>query len=497
MTIRHRVCIVAAMASTLLGCSQYGPSAGLDRAEPLGIQRTEPLATPTDRIVLDTNLPQLPPLAPPDPLSPESYQRQYRDSFVEQWMARSDILCRQYKDKIILVSRDTRFATDASTTLLSGLATIFKSLSVVHPLTGAATIIGGVGAAADSDFFQRQSGEIIASAIETARHRQANQIEKNLKKPALNLNGPNFNFRGSTFYSIYRAQRDVTEYHNMCSLETGLKQIRASLQAIAPDQGNTPPAAQGEQRSGVEAGALQLQLQLQQPEPEPPPPLPPPPPQPPIFYTPPRPTDKVTEKTVRKHVVVSPDLLTVFDGPGRTEKDLRNLQAAFCIPRNERGRVNQATIANVNLIVNGTERPMPNTARISDRPGPGNYAEIVRAAGGAGAECDTARYHNYYENSKYRAAPAEEAALLNDMQQFLSPGATTPPPTTLKDGRNLVKSMREACGLPTTGLFADELTPDLESKFAANRCKSPVATPPAPASLAPAPLAPAPLTPAR
>src|SRR4051794_2958305 len=117
----YRVCVVGAMASLLFGCSQY---AGINRADPLGMQQTDLVGTQADPLLAGAlaSLPVLPPLAIPLPESPESYQRQYRDSFVEQWMARSDILCRQYKDKLILVSRDTRFATNATQTLLSGLA---------------------------------------------------------------------------------------------------------------------------------------------------------------------------------------------------------------------------------------------------------------------------------------------------------------------------------------------------------------------------------------
>ena len=89
----------------------------------------------------------------------------------------------------------------------------------------------------ESDVFSQQAGELIASAIQTARENQANQIEHNLS----------FNIK---VYSIYRAERDVSEYHNMCSLETALKQARASLQATSPDGGRTPPAAQGSQTPG-------------------------------------------------------------------------------------------------------------------------------------------------------------------------------------------------------------------------------------------------------
>src|SRR5437764_158703 len=83
----------------------------------------------------------------------------------------------------------------------------------------------------------QQSGEVVASAIQTARETQANQIEFNLTYP-------------KDRYNIYRAERDVIEYHNMCSMETALAQIRASLKATSPDAGRTPPAAQGSQTQG-------------------------------------------------------------------------------------------------------------------------------------------------------------------------------------------------------------------------------------------------------
>ena len=235
MASTWRIAFICIGCSVFAGCTQYGEMSGINRADSLGFQ-IDPVFLPA--------LPPLPPL-PLAPSTPDGYDKQYRDRFVEQWMARSDILCRQYKDRIMMISRDTRLATDATRTILSGLATIFTSLSVVHPLTGAATIVGGVGAAADSDIFQRQSGEIIAAAIRTARENQGNQIERNLTELPLER------------YNIYRAQRDVAEYHNMCSLETGLSQIRAALKASAPDGGTTPPASQGTQINILQAGVAQ------------------------------------------------------------------------------------------------------------------------------------------------------------------------------------------------------------------------------------------------
>ena len=204
----------------LAGCTPWSPQNEIERADDLGLVTNQP---------------------PPPPMLISSISDNYTESdrnrFVEEWMARSDYLCRQYKDKIIRFSRNTRFATDATSTILSGLATIFTAVGTIHPLTGSATIVSGVGAAAQTDTFAQQSGEVVASAIQTARENQANQIEFNLTYP-------------KDKYNIYRAERDVIEYHNMCSLETALAQIRASLKATAPDAGKTPPAAQGTQAPG-------------------------------------------------------------------------------------------------------------------------------------------------------------------------------------------------------------------------------------------------------
>jgi hypothetical protein len=159
-----------------------------------------------------------------------------RRAFAEAWMTRSDLLCRKYKDNIIAASIENRLGADLTATLLGALATIFTPVNTVRGLSGAAAIATGFGAVVQADAFQSQTGQIIASAIQTARQNQANQIEINLKKPEQE-------------YDIYRAQRDVIEYHNMCSLETALVQVQASLRNTAPDAGLTPPANQGNQTS--------------------------------------------------------------------------------------------------------------------------------------------------------------------------------------------------------------------------------------------------------
>lgn len=206
---------------SLAGCAQVGLSgSSLERAAPLGL-------------ILD---PPNPNLTRPVPLA--RYDRRDRDDYVLLWMKRSDDFCAPYKSEIIRVSRDSRLASGLLSTTLSGLAAVFTPVATVRALSGAAAIATGTGAVFQSDTFNGQVGEILTSAIETARRNQGNQIKANLEQ------------LDAESYSIYSALRDVGEYHDMCSLNTALIQIRASLLTSSPDAGLTPPAKQGRQTTG-------------------------------------------------------------------------------------------------------------------------------------------------------------------------------------------------------------------------------------------------------
>lgn len=385
------------------GCTQLGSKPGIERAEDLGLQ-LDPV-----------NLPALPPLPPlPTPSAPESYDRRYRDGFVEQWMARSDYLCRQYKDKIILVSRNTRFASDAATTILSGLATIFTAVGTIHPLTGAATIISGVGAAAQTDTFEQQSGEIVASAIQTARENQANQIEANLKLMPQE-------------YNVYRAQRDVIDYHNMCSLETALAQVRASLKATSPNEGMTPPAAQG-------LSPVEVRVPLS-PPPSPPAPLPR------------NPREPIRLVPVQRNQIVGasgPVEENMKPGEGRT------IEAALCL-KPDSGTV---TFGLPTRAAIGMFRTVP--GHIPGGPTDGLTLEEASLLTTA-APCDTKQFANAYEYFQYGTKDGRpNAEKIRNLQKLLStkapPGKTPAPDTGQFDEgtRNAIGDIQEVNGRART-----------------------------------------------
>ena len=348
----------------LTGCTPWSPQNEIERADDLGLITNQP---------------------PPPPLLissiPDDYNEAQRNQFVEEWMARSDYLCRQYKDKIIRFSRNTRFATDATSTILSGLATIFTAVGTIHPLTGAATIVSGVGAAAQTDTFAQQSGEVIASAIQTARENQANQIEFSLTYP-------------KDKYNIYRAQRDVIEYHNMCSMETALAQIRASLKATSPDAGKTPPAAQGTQNPG---GAAPTEVQS-----APSPLLRPPAGAGPIVLTPPPPlAPEKFQAQVRPRPTAPPAVPANYrafladPNPRFSLPQLRRAFAALCVRETE---ISEAEAASTTARIKAFQQarnyrpgqPMPSATGLL------TTGEIGILAGFP--KCDRGRFQNVFES---------------------------------------------------------------------------------------------------
>ena len=122
------------LAATTIGCGQYGVSGPDD----LGLAQS---ITPTLQIDL--------PISPSTPLSAEVRRNQE----LSKWLVRSDYQCNKYLAQLSRGIRDSRLATDAVGTILSGLATILAPVGTKTALSGAATITLGVGSDFQSDLF--------------------------------------------------------------------------------------------------------------------------------------------------------------------------------------------------------------------------------------------------------------------------------------------------------------------------------------------------------
>jgi peptidoglycan hydrolase-like protein with peptidoglycan-binding domain len=404
MRVWARITVLALAALGLASCAQTGGIRGLSGGN---FERAESLvpdsASGTQSSILT------PPRLPID-----IDARTSRDDFTEYWMARSDLLCRRYKDKIIAASIDSRLTADLFSTVLSTLSTIFTPVNTVRGLAGAAAVATGIGAVVQTDAFQSQAGQILASAIQTARQNQANQIEINLKDPT---------------YSIYKAQRDVIEYHNMCSMETALIQVQASLKATSPDAGMTPPAKQGKQTTGGINPELLIPKGESPVRPQPPP-----------------------QRTVERPIVGAiPPIEPVLTLP-----EARRIEAALCL-RPDTGTVTFGLSFRQQLAL-FRERRTGN--RLTDADGlTADEASLLSAT----PACNRTIYANAFEYFMY---PTPKDIL--DLQvKMLQPKAPSGKPVSPVDGtfgpgtRDAIKAIQEQrCQAPTgevTRKFLDSL----------------------------------------
>lgn len=182
-------------------------------------------------------------------------------------------------------------------------------------------------------------------------------------------------------------------------------------------------------------------------------------------YTPAQASDRPSSTRPRGRPARTADVERVLLGPQWSTEELRTLQSAFCIPAKERGFSDPRTIANVNLAVTGSELGATSNVNRIDRV---TYNRITDRAGipaGQTELCDPAHYRNGYENAKYRGAPADEKTDLMNMQNFVSPGKTPPMALSEPAARNLVGEVRRRCGLDNVGVFANQITPELLSRF--------------------------------
>jgi hypothetical protein len=193
-------------------------------------------------------------------------------------------------------------------------------------------------------------------------------------------------------------------------------------------------------------------------------------------YVPTQATERANVTKKRGDLPKIPVLDLVFVGGARsgwTTEELVELQAAFCIPENERGKVNDRiddpTIATVKrLTARKAERRIDETT----------YNAIMGATipppGGKGDRCNLKRYQNYFENSNYRATPMAEKTLLETIAKLpkvASVGGTLPTSFEDSGARALIHAAREACGLGNSKPFADQVTPDLiSSVFNPTKC---------------------------
>lgn len=194
------------MVAVLAGCGAFGPDG-------VGSGRPGDLGLVAKLTVFDVDIKNMP--------VTDRERRIARNEILSTWVIKSDALCSEYQAKLSRAVRDSRLATDITATTLSGLATIFTKAATIHPLSGAATIVLGVGGDIQNDLFLQQAGDVIANAIQTTRNAARKELQKNW---------------GSSYddYTLTQALADVQRYHDMCNVDRAINDLRTALGINAP-----------------------------------------------------------------------------------------------------------------------------------------------------------------------------------------------------------------------------------------------------------------------
>jgi hypothetical protein len=350
-----------------------------------------------------------------------------RNRELSKWIVVSDDKCNKYLLQLSRGIRDSRLATDAVGTILSGLATILAPVGTKTALSGAATITLGVGGDFQSDLFAQQACEVLISAVQTVRARARKTLQANMQTPYVN-------------YTFEQGLVDVQRYdQETCNLNVGLNELRASLLS-GPETGrfSTPilPAPAGPPTSIF--------------TPSPPPVAPPPPTDLGVrggmsaMAQHPRQSRERVEPRSTSPAPVGQNYSRFIEGPVTflSEDYLNGVFAALCVSRDDINDLDPApTTARIRAFQDWSRRaardPIPSaTGRLTPD-------EIVRLA--SMPRCNKKRFENIYEANLFTGQDINSSPrLIKAMENVVPLASGEKPPTTVKEVRQRIPAVRDA-----------------------------------------------------
>ena len=142
-----------------------------------------------------------------------------RNRVQERILAASNQRCGEYKKFLKQLDAETNFLLGSLTTALAGAGAIFTAASTVRALSGSASIISGVRAEFNTDYFANQTIQVLTTGFEVKRRR--------LYKAMVNRRR-----NGLTTYPVEAAIKDAVEYHMNCTLIAGLEETALSIRRV-------------------------------------------------------------------------------------------------------------------------------------------------------------------------------------------------------------------------------------------------------------------------
>ncbi len=165
-------------------------------------------------------------------------QKKHRNEIQDQLILASQQSCNFYKDHLRRLESYKSFFLGTLTTVLGGASAIVTGAGGARALGGAAGITSGINAEFDQAFFKNLAIHVITPGIDSRRDKKLKEIRKNRKNKTIKQ------------YNVQAAIRDALDYHNQCTLNTGMEEAADSIRTVRD------PGLKAAQRTAIESRRL-------------------------------------------------------------------------------------------------------------------------------------------------------------------------------------------------------------------------------------------------
>lgn len=149
----------------------------------------------------------------------KSVNMRLRNQVQDRIVAASNQACAEFKRELKALDARTNFILGSLTTAVAGAGAIFSG-GTSQALSGVASILSGVRAEFNEDYFQMLTIQVITDGLEKKRQEIYTKVLDDREK-------------GLTEYPVERAIADAIRYHDNCSLVAGLEQAALSIERAA------------------------------------------------------------------------------------------------------------------------------------------------------------------------------------------------------------------------------------------------------------------------
>jgi hypothetical protein len=144
-------------------------------------------------------------------------QRRVRNSLQDRIIAASNQRCGEYRDFLKRFDSETNITLGWLTTAMAGAGAIATPVNTIRALSGIAAILSGWRAEVNESYFNKLTIQVITTGIDFKRKEVQTLITEKQKKLL-------------SEYSLQAAIADAANYHQNCSLISGLEHAALSVQ---------------------------------------------------------------------------------------------------------------------------------------------------------------------------------------------------------------------------------------------------------------------------